>query len=388
VQLAASLTLVVGALLLVRTLQNLGQVELGFDPRGVSALDVRPGMVGYNEAASYQYMQQFMQRLQARGGIESVALSQGATPFFDANASTRVRIAGDASNASLQRPGRAEVWSAGYFDTLRIPLVRGRLFTPDDLGGPDKPARRLVIVNEWLARDLFGSIDAAVGRFVDLPVLGSKGPCDVIGVVGNALYSVLTDARAPMIFEPAGLDGPLRTDATITLRSAPGVDVGAAAREIAGSLDRSLPLGRVMTMEEAIAQGLAQWNVLARLLIALAVVAGVLSAIGLYAVVSFGVAAREREFGIRLALGAEPAVMTWLVLRGTAVVSGMGLLAGLGGAVVLARGLRSSLFGVPPFDPVAWTIAAVMLVAIAFAAAIVPARRATRVDVVRTLRAL
>ena len=308
VQLAASLTLVVGALLLARTLQNLGRVELGFDPRGVSALFVQPGMVGYKEAASYQYLQQFVQRLQARGGIESVALSQGGTPFFDANMSTRVRIMGDASNASLQRPRTAELWSTGYFETLRIPLVRGRLFTADDLGAPGKPARRVVILNEWLARDLFGSIDGAVGRSVEFRVLGTKGPCEVIGVVGNALYSVLTDERAPMVFEPAGLDGPLRTDATITIRSAPGIDAVAAAREIAASLDRSLPLGLVMTMEEAIDQGLAQWHVLARLLTALAVVAGVLSAIGLYAVVSFGVAARRREIGIRMALGAEPAV--------------------------------------------------------------------------------
>ena len=388
VQLAASLTLVVGALLLVRTLQNLGRVELGFDPRGVSALSVRPGMVGYTEAASYQYMQQFVQRLQALGGIQTVILSQNATPFFDANASTRVRITGDASNASLQRPGTAELWSPGYFETLGIPLVRGRLFTADDLGAPGKPARRVVILNEWLARDLFGSIDEAVGRSVEPRVLGTKGPCEVIGVVGNALYSALTDERAPMIFEPAGLDGPLRTDATITLRSAPGVDIGAAAREIATSLDRSLPLGPVMTMEEAIDRGLAQWNVLARLLTALALVAGVLSAIGLYAVVSFGVAARRREFGIRMALGAEPAVVRWLVLRGTAIITAVGLLVGLGGAVALARMLKSSLFGVPPFDPVAWTIAAAILVALAFAASIIPARRATRVDVVETLRTL
>ena len=143
-----------------------------------------------------------------------------------------------------------------------------------------------------------------------------------------------------MIFEPAGLDGPLRTDATITLRSAPGVDVGAAAREIAASLDRSLPLGLVMTMEEAIDEGLAQWNVLARLLTALAIVAGVLSAVGLYAVVSFGVAARRREFGIRMALGAEPAVVRGLVLRGTAIITAVGLIVGLGGAVALARVLE------------------------------------------------
>ncbi len=245
-----------------------------------------------------------------------------------------------------------------------------------------------MILNEWLARDLFGSIDDAVGRSVEPRVLGTKGPCEVIGVVGNALYSALTDERAPMIFEPAGLDGPLRTDATITLRSAPGVDIGAAAREIAASLDRSLPLGPVMTMEEAIDRGLAQWNVLARLLTALAIVAGVLSAIGLYAVVSFGVAARRREFGIRMALGADPAVVRWLVLRGTAIITAVGLLVGLGGAVALARMLKSSLFGVPPFDPVAWTIAAAILVALAFAASIIPARRATRVDVVETLRTL
>ncbi len=388
VQLAASLTLVVGALLLARTLQNLGRVELGFDPRGVSAMFVQPGMVGHKEAASYQYLQQFMQRLQARGGIESVALSQGGTPFFDANMSTRVRIMGDASNASMQRPRTAQLYSTGYFDTLRIPLVRGRLFTADDLGAPGKPARRVVILNEWLARDLFGSIDGAVGRSVEFRVLGTNGPCEVVGVVGNALSSVLTDERAPMVFEPAGLDGPLRTDATITIRSAPGTDAVAAAREIAASLDRSLPLGLVMTMEEAIDQGLAQWQVLARLLTALAAVAGALSAIGLYAVVSFGVAARRREIGIRMALGAEPAAVRRLVLRGTAMMTAVGLLAGLGGAVALARMLKSSLFGVPPFDPVVWTIAAAILVALAFAASIVPARRATRVDVAETLRSL
>ena len=127
---------------------------------------------------------------------------------------------------------------------------------------------------------------------------------------------------------------------------------------------------------------------LARLLTALAFVAGVLSAIGLYAVVSFGVAARRRELGIRMALGADPAAVRRLVLRGTAIMTAVGLLAGLGGAVVLARTLKSSLFGVPPFDPVAWTIAAAILVALAFAASIVPARRAMRVDVAETLRAL
>jgi putative ABC transport system permease protein len=388
VQLAASLTLVVGALLLVRTLQHLGRVELGFEPRGVLSFFVQPGMLGYGEAASYQYMQQFMQRLQGRGGIESIALSQGATPFFDANASTRVRVMGDASNASLQRARTAEIWSTGYFDTLRIPLLRGRTFTADDIGTPGMPARRVVIVNEWLARDLFGSIEGAVGQSVEFRILGSQGPCEIIGVVGNALYSVLTEERAPMIFEPAGLNGPLRTEGTITLRSSSGIDAAAAAREIAASLDRSLPLGRVMTMEQAIDEGLAQWNVLARLLTALALVAGLLSAIGVYAVVSFGVAARRREFGIRMALGAEPAVVRWLVLRGTAIIAAVGLLVGLGGAIALARALESSLFGVPPFDPIVWTMAAVLLVALAFAASIVPARRATRVDVVETLRAL
>ena len=143
-----------------------------------------------------------------------------------------------------------------------------------------------------------------------------------------------------------------------------------------------------MTMEQAIDQGMAQWNVLARLLTALAIVAGILSAIGLYAVVSFGVAVRRREFGIRMALGAEPAVVRRLVLRGTAMITAVSLLVGLGGAVALARTLKSSLFGVPPFDPVVWAIAAAILVALALAASIIPARRATRVDVVETLRAL
>ena len=191
-----------------------------------------------------------------------------------------------------------------------------------------------------------------------------------------------------MIFQPAGLDDPLRTDATITFRSAPGMDVAAAAHQIAASLDRSLPLGLVMTMEEAIEQGTAQWHVLARLLTALAVVAGVLSAIGLYAVVSFGVAARRREFGIRMALGADAAMVRRLVLRHTALTVAVGVFVGLGGAIALARALKSSLFGVSPFDPIVWTAAAAILVALACAASIIPVRRATRVDVVETLRAL
>ena len=129
-------------------------------------------------------------------------------------------------------------------------------------------------------------------------------------------------------------------------------------------------------------------GVLVRLLTALAVVAGVLAAIGLYAVVSFGVAARRREFGIRMALGADAAMVRRLVLRGTAVTVTVGVFVGLGGAIALARALESSLFGVSPFDPIVWTAAAAILVALACAASIVPVRRATRVDVVETLRAL
>jgi ABC-type antimicrobial peptide transport system permease subunit len=143
-----------------------------------------------------------------------------------------------------------------------------------------------------------------------------------------------------------------------------------------------------MSMEEALADARAQWTLLAKLMSLLAAVAAILAAVGLYGVVGFGVLARAREIGIRMALGAESSRVFGMVLRSTLGMAIAGLVFGLGGAVALARALESRLFGVAPFDIATWTLAGAGLVAVALLASWLPARRATRVDPVQTLRSL
>jgi hypothetical protein len=381
--------LFVGALLLLNTVRNLSQVPLGFDPDGVATFGVSPQQLGYTPEAAYRYAQEFARRLRATHGIQSVVVSEGATPFTDANGSTRVRLAGDARNATLQRPLTATLWTTDYFETMRIPIRRGRVFDLEDLGSPARPARRVVVVNEQLAHALFGSIDAAVGQSIEFAVRGATGPCEVIGVVGNARYQSLTAAFDAMVYEPAGLEAWTRPSATITLRTSAPLDTEAVVRDIGSALDPSLAVPPVTSLAESIAtRGRAAQDFLSSLLGALAVIAAVLSTLGVYALVSFGVATRRREFGIRAAVGAAPAALRRLVLRRTATLTGIGLVIGLGGAYALAKTLESRLFGVLPFDPLVWTMAACGLVVVSFGAALIPAQGASASDPMRALREL
>ena len=198
----------------------------------------------------------------------------------------------------------------------------------------------------------------------------------------------LTSPPEPVVYEPAGLDGSYFPQQYVVVRLDASIDVAAVTRDIGAQLDAALPVGTIMSMEEALAGARAQWTLLAKLMSLLAVVAATLAAVGLHGVVAFGVKARAREIGIRMALGAESARVFRLVLRSTLGMTIAGLVFGLGGAVALARVLESRLFGVAPFDVGTWTLAAAGLVAIALLASWLPARRATRVDPVETLRSL
>jgi ABC-type antimicrobial peptide transport system permease subunit len=224
---------------------------------------------------------------------------------------------------------------------------------------------------------------------VEFPVRGREDrQFEVIGVVGDVHFGDLTSPPEPVVYEPAGLDGFYGPQQYAVVRVDAPVDVAAVAREIGAQLDAALPVGTIMSMEEALAGARAQWTLPAKLMSLLAAFAAILAAVGLYGVVGFGVRARAREIGIRMALGAESARVFRLVLRSTLGMTIAGLVFGLGGAVALARVLESRLFGVAPFDVGTWTLAAAGLVAIALLASWLPARRATRVDPVQTLRSL
>jgi ABC-type antimicrobial peptide transport system permease subunit len=275
-----------------------------------------------------------------------------------------------------------------YFQVLVIPVLRGRTFGPDDIAAPGREGRPVVVLSESLARQLFPG-EEAIGRRVEFPVRGREDrQFEVIGVVGDVHFGDLTAPPEPVVYEPAGLDGFFFPSQYLAVKLDGPLDVAAAAREIGARLDAALPVGTVMSMDEALADARAQWTLLAKLMSLLAAFAAVLAAVGLYGVVGFGVKARAREIGIRMALGAESSRVFRMVLRNTLGMTIAGLVFGLGGAVALARVLESRLFGVAPFDLSVWTVAAAGLVLIALLAAWMPARRATRVDPAQTLRSL
>jgi hypothetical protein len=239
---------------------------------------------------------------------------------------------------------------------------------------------------------LFGTPHAA-GQHVEFRQRGRPGRYEVIGVTPDIKYFNLRDEPPLLLFDPAGLGGGrwglglAANSATVLVRAADGRDGGIALRSAAASLGAPVPL-TITPMGEAVQRARLEWDVLAWLMIALAAIASVLSAVGVYGLVAFGAAMRRAEFGVRTAFGAGPGVIRQLVLLRASRLALAGLAFGLAGAYALARALAGRLVGVEPFDPLLWAMAAAGLVAIVFAASFLPARRAARVNPADTLRAI
>jgi len=330
------------------------------------------------------YRDEFLRRLTLVPGVESVSVSTRA-PFVSSASLTRVRRYGD-TTAPIE-VDVTELATANFFDTLRIPLRRGRAFSAEDLGGTGGQPRSSVIISESLAAQLFGTADP-IGQSVEFRTISQAGRSyEIVGVVGDARYNSLTEDVPLMVYEPTAPDAVTR-GFTFVVRAAPGVDVAGAIRAIANALNPSLPVNLPMSVREGIARTRGEWDVWTNLMTGLAAVAGLLAAIGLYGVVAFGVTARRREFGIRLALGAAPARVMALVVRRTATIAVVGLVLGAGGAYAMARILSHRLFGVTPFDPATWALSAIVFLAITAIASWIPIRRAVSVDVTRSLRSL
>jgi putative ABC transport system permease protein len=385
-QLSASLTLLVGALLLVGTLRHLARVPLGFDADGVFVFAVQPASIGYNDAASLEYLDEFQRRLTQTRGVRRVAAADGAPFFGGINFRVSVRPAAAALDGSPLQAYLYVLFSPGYFDTLGIPLVRGRTFVETDFAAARRGEFRGVILSDGLSRRLFGEADP-IGRELVCPGRPGGQRCQVIGIVGGARYRSLVGAPDDTVFEPAP-PGRMSNGATIIARTNGSVALAEEARRIAAALSPALPLTTVSSMEDAVGQARREWDSLARLLGILALLAAVLACVGLYSVVAHSVAQRRREFGIRAALGAARADVWGLVLRQSATIVGAGVAFGLIGSYVFAQSLSARLFGVNPLDPVLWAVAVGLLVVVAAAASIRPAVSATRVDVNETLRAL
>jgi predicted permease len=399
-QVAISLVLLSGASLFARTLANLRSVDLGLNHENILLVDTNMVQTDYQPQQARLFFDRLRQYVQRLPGVRAASMA-AIGPFGEnGRSSAQVQIEGYSWKPDEQRMVYTNAVTPRYFEAAGIPMLQGRDFQESDSAAvfPDLPAQpvarplpspgppRVAIVNEAFARHFFPGRSALGNRVC----LGEKwDPADefqIIGLVGDTHYYSLRQAVAPMIYRPLYRDMDwsggilcIRTD------SDPHSIIGAIRRRV-HELDSILTVTEARTMEDNFSRALAPERFVATLGGFFGAVALILAAIGLYGVMAQAVTRRTREIGIRMALGAEPGNVLWMVLRESLVMVAIGALAGLPAAMTLTRYTASLLYGVKPQDPFSISVAVLLLLAFTGFAGFLPAHRATRVQPMEVLR--
>ena len=393
VQMALALVLLVSSGLMIRSFQALRGIEPGFeDPETVEGFTTSiPASMESDLDRVMRLQREVLDRIAAIPGVTSVAL----TTRMPMDPNTRW----SAALAHEDRPhdGRAappnrqvKVISPGAFGTFGTPLVAGRDFTWTDL----EEVRDVAIVSENLAREMWGSAQAALGRRIR-QFYAAPGPWrEIIGVAADVHDDGVHQAPPATVYWPARLPSPLfagyqprRVSVAIRTDRAGTASLAGELRQAVWSVNPNLPLANLGTLERLYDRSMSRTSFTLAMLAIAGTMALLLSLCGIYGVIAYAVARRRREIGIRMALGAQPQQVRALFLRRGLAVAAVGLLAGFAGAVGFARVMRSLLFGVEPFDPLTFAAMPAVLAVAALLATYWPARRAVLVDPVETMRA-
>lgn len=374
-QLALTLTLGVGALLLVRTVHNLDTADTGLDFHGVASV-WQTHRVNMTRPETDVLARRVLAAVASVPGVRAVALGPAD---LDTHYGGKARVGPPGAAPEQRVDARILPVTPGWFGIFHVGAVRGRVFREDDW--KEEPPYDVVLTAS-LARKLFGSEDVA-GRTL-AGILG-RPELRVIGVVPNLSGNQAPDVPQDIVFVTYNLPPVTSGAFSIVVRTSRFDE--SVAMGIRSALSGILPDQPVEAPEPlSAASAHREQATLSHLLILLSMLAGALAAVGLYGVIAFVVAGRRREFAVRMALGAETWRIAKLVFRYAAAIIGVGTLLGLGGAHVLSRALQSRLFGVGPLDPVSYLTGAALLALIAAVACAIPTWRAVRLDPVATLR--
>ncbi len=374
-EIALSLVLLVGAGLLLRSFRIAMGVDLGFQTERVLAMNINLPDLRYATAeARFEFFRQLEQRVEALPGVEAAAFANRMPMRGGWSTSVALDSAPDREVMSA-----AQAVSIAYFETLGIPLLRGRYFTLQDRGG----APPVAIVNREFARRYLQDADP-VGR----RLLRGKTWCRIIGVVNDIRRGGKLDTLNPQIYFPAAQTAiyPVRlADLAVRAAADPRRLVNAIQQQV-WALDRDQPVTNVRSMQEIISQSVAQNRFDMLLLLVFAAVAVMLATIGIFGVLSYLVSQRTSELGIRVALGASPRRLLALVLcqAGTWIAAGVTL--GIAGTLAATRSLEALLFQVKRTDPLTYAAAIALLVTVSLTAALIPAARGSRTDPIHALR--
>jgi putative ABC transport system permease protein len=372
-QVAMSLLLLAGAGLFARSLYNLRSLDPGFRVDQLVTFSVDPTLNGYSKERVRAVFGQIRQALLALPGVRGVSMSEIGMLTGDRWQMT-VRVDGyTAREDENMNPGVDGVGPA-YLSTMGIPLVAGREFTEKDTEG----APRVAIVNRTMAKYFFGDSNP-IGRRIGFG-RDTAATIEIVGVSEDVRSEELRSEPGRYLYIPYLQDASL-TALTFYVRMAGDATAGAAAiRDAVRSVDSNLPVVDLKRMDAQLSESLFIERMVAALSVAFGVLATVLAAIGLYGVLSYAVARRTREIGIRMALGAERGRVIRLILKEVVLLAGAGLVIGAAAASVLTRQVRAQLFGLSPNDPATLAGAVLLLALVACVAGLIPARRATAID--------
>jgi putative ABC transport system permease protein len=381
-EVALAAVLVVGAGLLVRSLDQLLEVDPGFVPEGIVTAAIAPSPLRYREAAARRdIVQQALTRIAQRPDVTSVAATD-RLPF------TGVPFGSVFILEGVPDPAQSGEWpyakvraivSPGFFDTLRVPIIRGRTFTGDDT----PTSEPVVVINEALARAHWADQDP-LGRRVRFPGMAAGQWLRVVGIVADTRWQRMNEEAQSALYLPLAQSEP--EDMHLVVRG-PNLAVAAAhVRASVHALDTQIPVDQIARLDDRVAAAAGGPRFLAIVFSAFGIVGVVLGAVGLYGVVSDAVGRQRHEFAVRLAIGAEPRGILRLVAWQGATVALSGLVVGLLGAWAGAGLLGSVLFNVPATDPLTFALATLCLVAVVLPACLLPARRASRISPLAALK--
>jgi predicted permease len=393
VQVSMALVLLVSAVLMIRTFAALRNVEPGFaDPEHVQTMHIWiPDLLISDPQTATHVQNDIVDKIAAIPGVTSAGFAGAAPMEYNDPNWDQIRVEGKTYEGGEPPLRLFNFVSPTYFNAMGTRLVAGRDFTWSDL----YELRPRVIVSENFARESWGSAAAAVGK--RLRQFDSKPWQDVIGVVEDVRMHGVDENAPAIVYWPAMHNDPYTPKPTI---DAPRFVTYAIHSDRAGtesflkqvqqavwSVNASLPLASVNTMQEIYSQSLARTSFTLVMLAIAGTMALALSLIGIYGVISYAVSQRTREMGIRLALGARKGALRWMFVRSALVLTAVGIVIGLGAAAALMRLMKTLLFGISPLDPLTFVAVPVILTTAAALASYLPARRAAGVDPVEALRA-
>jgi predicted permease len=378
-QVALSLVLLVGAGLFARSLINLRTLDPGFNVENVLTVQVDPSLVGQSREQTIALFDRLRDELSSLPGVAAAGFAE-IPVMTRSRALATVQVDGYTPTEGENMNPWLNIVTPGYFEALDMPIVRGRAFTSLDVDG----GARVAVINETMAQYFFKDGDPIGRRFG----LGRDTPTsiEIVGVVRDGKFESMRQEPARFFYLPHS-QAPELGGMALYLRSSLGPDqLAPLVREAVARVDPKLPLFGLRTFESVVGESLFVDRMISALSAAFGLLATLLAAVGLYGVMSYSVARRTREIGVRLALGAERPRVLWMVLKEVLVVAVIGVAVGLPASLGLGRYVTSLLFGLSPSDPPTLVVATLVIGLVAMAAGFVPARRAATLDPVVALR--